>query len=95
MLGSGQFIPGFEEQLVGAKAGDEVTVNVTFPDDYSVERLKGQAAEFEVKVKEVKAPVEAAGRRRPGRATRHGRPGGAEERAEGQPGEPVRRRDSR
>jgi trigger factor len=60
VLGSGQFIPGFEEQLVGASAGDERTVNVTFPDDYSVERLKGQAAEFEVKVGEVKAPQAAA-----------------------------------
>ncbi len=46
VLGSGQFIPGFEEQLVGAKPGDEVTVKVSFPEDYSVERLKGQAAEF-------------------------------------------------
>ena len=60
VLGSGQFIPGFEEQLVGHKAGDEVIVNVTFPDEYSVDRLKGQAAEFTVEVKEVKAPVEAA-----------------------------------
>jgi trigger factor len=60
VLGSGQFIPGFEEQLVGAAAGDEVTVKVTFPEDYNAERLRGQAAEFEVKVKEVKAPVETA-----------------------------------
>jgi trigger factor len=60
VLGSGQFIPGFEEQLVGASAGDERTVKVTFPDDYSVDRLKGQAAEFEVKVGEVKAPQAAA-----------------------------------
>jgi trigger factor len=60
VLGSGQFIPGFEEQLVGVSAGDAVTVKVSFPDDYNVERLKGQAAEFEVKVKDVKAPVEAA-----------------------------------
>ena len=60
VLGSGQFIPGFEEQLVGHKAGGEVVVNVTFPDEYSVDRLKGQAAEFTVEVKEVKAPVEAA-----------------------------------
>ena len=59
VLGSGQFIPGFEEQLVGAKAGDELTVKVTFPDDYGVDRLKGQSAEFETKVKEVKAPVES------------------------------------
>jgi len=60
VLGSGQFIPGFEPQLVGAKGGDALTVQVTFPDDYSVEKLRGQAAEFEVKVKQVKAPVEAA-----------------------------------
>jgi trigger factor len=59
VLGSGQFIPGFEEQLVGAKVGDETTIKVSFPEDYSVERLKGQAAEFEVKVKAVKAPVES------------------------------------
>jgi trigger factor len=59
VLGSGQFIPGFEEQLVGAKAGDEVLVKVAFPDTYSVERLKGQDAEFTVQVKEVKAPVES------------------------------------
>ena len=59
VLGAGQFIPGFEDQLVGASAGADVTVNVTFPDDYQVERLKGAAAEFEVKVKEVRAPKEA------------------------------------
>jgi trigger factor len=59
VLGSGQFIPGFEEQLVGHKAGDEVLVKVTFPQEYSVERLKGAAAEFTTQVKEVKAPVEA------------------------------------
>jgi trigger factor len=59
VLGSGQFIPGFEEQLVGAKAGDEVLVKVDFPETYSVDRLKGKAAEFTVEVKEVKAPIEA------------------------------------
>ena len=59
VLGSGQFIPGFEEQLVGAKAGAEVTVKVTFPEDYSAESLKGKAAEFAVTVKDVKAPVDA------------------------------------
>src|SRR5205823_4447842 len=52
VLGSGQFIPGFEEQLVGAAAGKNLTVSVTFPQDYNVERLKGKAAEFEVEVKE-------------------------------------------
>jgi trigger factor len=58
-LGSGQFIPGFEEQLLGAKAGEERTVSVTFPEDYGVDRLKSQAAEFAVTVKEVRAPKEA------------------------------------
>jgi trigger factor len=60
VLGSGQFIPGFEEQLVGASEGDELTVKVSFPEDYNVERLKGRAAEFETKVTAVKAPVETA-----------------------------------
>jgi trigger factor len=59
VLGSGQFIPGFEEQLVGAKPGATVMVKVNFPDDYSAENLKGKAAEFEVKVIEVQAPVDA------------------------------------
>ncbi len=59
VLGSGQFIPGFEEQLTGAKPGGKVEVKVTFPEDYPVDRLKGKAAEFDVDVKEVKAPVEA------------------------------------
>lgn len=60
LLGSGRFIPGFEDQLVGAKAGDARTVSVTFPDTYQVETLKGRPAEFGVTVKEVRAPVEAA-----------------------------------
>lgn len=55
-LGSGQFIPGFEEQLVGAKPGDEVVVKVTFPAEYQAANLAGKDAEFEVKVHEVKAP---------------------------------------
>ena len=59
ILGSGQFIPGFEEQLVGAKPGSTVTVKVTFPADYGHEGLKGKDAEFEVTVKEVKAPKKA------------------------------------
>jgi trigger factor len=59
VLGSGQFIPGFETQLVGAKAGEERTVDVSFPDDYQVDRLKGKAAAFEVTVKEVRAPKAA------------------------------------
>jgi trigger factor len=53
-LGSGQLIPGFEEQLKGAKAGEERTVNVTFPDDYGAEHLAGKDAAFAVTVKEVK-----------------------------------------
>jgi trigger factor len=60
VLGAGRFIPGFEEQLVGAKPDSEVTVKVTFPEDYPAENLKGQAAEFEVKVKAVKAPKDSA-----------------------------------
>ncbi len=52
-LGSGQFIPGFEDQLIGANTGDEVTVNVRFPDDYQEESLKGKDAEFKVKVNEI------------------------------------------
>ena len=52
-LGSGQFIPGFEDQLVGAKAGDERDVNVTFPADYTSEELAGKDALFKVKVHEV------------------------------------------
>jgi trigger factor len=59
VLGSGQFIPGFEAQLVGAKPGDDVTVTVTFPEDYQAENLRAKTAEFETKVKEVKAPVDA------------------------------------
>ena len=55
-LGSGQFIPGFEEQLVGAKPGDEVLVKVTFPAEYQAADLAGKEAEFTVTVKEVRAP---------------------------------------
>ena len=53
-IGSGAFIPGFEEQLVGAEIGKEVEVNVTFPEDYQAEDLKGQAAVFKCTVKEIK-----------------------------------------
>jgi trigger factor len=53
-LGSGRLVPGFEEQLAGAKAGDERTVRITFPDDYGADELKGRDAEFEVTVNEVK-----------------------------------------
>ncbi|HJH33971.1 MULTISPECIES: trigger factor [Ligilactobacillus] len=53
-LGSKTFIPGFEDQLVGHKAGDEVEVKVTFPDDYQAKDLQGKDAVFEVKIHEVK-----------------------------------------
>ena len=59
VLGAGQFIPGFEDQLIGAVAGNEVLVKVSFPEDYNVDRLKGQAAEFTVDVTDVRAPKEA------------------------------------
>ena len=52
-LGSGRLIPGFEDQLVGKKANDEVLVKVTFPDDYNVETLKGKDATFDVVIGEV------------------------------------------
>lgn len=58
-LGSGRLIPGFEDQLVGKKANDEVLVKVTFPDDYNVEDLKGKDATFDVVVGEVQKPKEA------------------------------------
>ncbi|MBN9078492.1 MAG: trigger factor [Rhizobiales bacterium 65-79] len=58
VLGSNQFIPGFEDQLVGVKAGDEKTVKVTFPADYGAAHLAGKNAEFAVKVKEVAKPNE-------------------------------------
>ena len=54
-LGSGQFIPGFEDQLVGSKAGDKVDVNVTFPEDYQAADLAGKDALFVTTVHEVKA----------------------------------------
>ena len=56
-LGSGQFIPGFEDQLIGKKAGEEVTVKVTFPESYGNEELAGKNAEFAVKIHEVKRPA--------------------------------------
>ncbi len=54
IIGSGTFIPGFEEQLIGIKIGEEAVVNVTFPDEYHAENLKGQAAVFKVLVKAIK-----------------------------------------
>lgn len=56
-LGSNSFIPGFEDQLVGTKAGDEKDVNVSFPEDYHAEELKGKPVVFKVKVHEVKTKV--------------------------------------
>ncbi len=53
-IGSGSFIPGFEDQLIGAKIGEEVEVNVTFPEEYHAENLKGKAAVFKCKVNEIK-----------------------------------------
>jgi trigger factor len=58
VIGSGQFIPGFEEQLTGAKTGDEKTITVTFPEDYPAENLKGKEAEFDITVKQVKVETE-------------------------------------
>ena len=57
-IGSGQFIPGFEDQLIGHKAGDELVVKVTFPEAYGVKDLAGKPAEFAVKVAGVEAPKE-------------------------------------
>ena len=59
VLGSNSFIPGFEEQLIGAKAGDELDVKVTFPKEYGAENLAGKDAVFACKVKAVKAPAAA------------------------------------
>ncbi len=53
-IGSGAFIPGFEDQLIGKNIGDDVEVNVTFPEDYQAEDLKGKAAMFKVAIKEIK-----------------------------------------
>jgi trigger factor len=55
-LGSGQFVPGFEEQLIGAKAGEDRKVKVTFPTDYPYEALREKEAVFQVNVKEVRKP---------------------------------------
>jgi trigger factor len=59
VIGSSRFIPGFEEGLVGAKAGERRDLNVTFPADYQAKHLAGQDAVFEVTVKEVAKPTEA------------------------------------
>jgi len=60
VLGSGQFIPGFEDQLVGIAAGESRTVSVTFPDPYPNEALKGKPAQFAVTAKSVEAPTDVA-----------------------------------
>lgn len=59
-IGSGRFIPGFEDQLTGAKAGDAVAVKVTFPADYGAENLAGKDAVFDVTVKAVETPAAVA-----------------------------------
>ncbi|KZZ66116.1 trigger factor, partial [Sulfitobacter sp. HI0129] len=59
VLGSNSFIPGFEEQLVGVKAGEEKSVTVSFPEGYQAEHLKGKEATFDCTIKEVKEPVAA------------------------------------
>ena len=58
VIGSGQFIPGFEEQLVGVKTGDQKTITVTFPKEYQAENLAGKDAEFDITVKQVKVETE-------------------------------------
>ncbi len=55
-IGTNQFIPGFEDQLVGTKKGDEKTIKVTFPEDYGAEHLAGKKAEFDVTVHSISAP---------------------------------------
>ncbi|MGA0546294.1 trigger factor [Brevundimonas sp. VNH65] len=59
VIGSNRFIPGFEEQLKGAKVGEEKTIEVTFPEDYQAAHLAGKAATFDIKVKAIKAEAEA------------------------------------
>jgi trigger factor len=59
-LGSGQFIPGFEDQLIGAKAGDSKVLNITFPADYGAAHLAGKDTTFDVTVEAVRAPKETA-----------------------------------
>ncbi|HEX2020575.1 MAG TPA: trigger factor [Aurantimonas sp.] len=59
VLGSGQFIPGFEDQLIGVSAGDEKVVELTFPEDYGAAHLAGKAATFDVTIRSVDAPLES------------------------------------
>ncbi len=56
-IGSGQFIPGFEDQMLGMKTGEEKTIKVTFPENYQAENLKGKDAEFKIKLHEIKKRV--------------------------------------
>ncbi len=58
VIGSGQFIPGFEEQLTGVKTGEKKTITVTFPEDYPAENLKGKEAQFAITVQQVKVESE-------------------------------------
>ena len=53
-LGAGNFIPGFEEQIIGHSTDEEFSINVTFPEEYQAEELKGKAAEFKIKLHEIK-----------------------------------------
>ena len=59
-IGSGRLIPGFEDQLIGAKANEQRTLNVTFPEDYNAEALRGKAATFDVTINEVQLPRETS-----------------------------------
>ncbi len=56
-IGSGNFIPGFEEQLIGHSTGEEFTINVTFPEEYQVDELAGQPAEFKITLHEIKTRI--------------------------------------
>ena len=58
-IGSGRLIPGFEDQIIGVKSGDEKTITVTFPADYTVETLKSKDATFDLVIKDVRVPGEA------------------------------------
>ena len=58
-IGSGQLIPGFEDQIVGVRKGDALTINVAFPDDYNADNLKGKPATFDLVIKDVRVAREA------------------------------------
>jgi len=58
VIGSGMLVPGFEDQLVGSSVGDEKTIEVTFPEDYGAENLRGKAATFDIKVTRIEEPGE-------------------------------------